>query len=59
MKHDLLELSQAATERDLKRAYARLLKVHRPDTDPEAFQRLRQAYERALADLSRPVTSTG
>lgn len=56
MKLDLLELSQAATERDLKRAYARLLKVHRPDTDPEAFQRLRQAYERALADLSRPVS---
>lgn len=56
MKLDLLELSQAATERDLKRVYARLLKVHRPDTDPEAFQRLRQAYECALAELSRPAS---
>ncbi len=37
MKLDLLELFQAATERDLKRAYARLLKIHRPDTDLEAF----------------------
>lgn len=56
MKLDLLELSQAPTERDLKRAYARLLKIHRPDTDPEAFQRLRQAYECALADLSRSAS---
>ncbi|MDK8264916.1 hypothetical protein QP835_11580 [Pseudomonas oryzihabitans] len=37
MKFDLLELSQAVTERDLKRAFASLLKIHRPDTDPEAF----------------------
>lgn len=56
MKLDLLELSQAATERDLKRAYARLLKLHRPDTDSETFQRLRQAYECALADLNRPAS---
>ncbi|MDB6137000.1 MAG: putative heat-shock protein, partial [Verrucomicrobiaceae bacterium] len=39
----------AATVRDIKTAYARLLKVHRPDEDPEAFKRLRAAYEAAVA----------
>ena len=38
-----------ATERDVKAAYAKLLKVHRPDVDPEGFQRVRQAYFAALA----------
>jgi hypothetical protein len=37
-----------ATERDVKAAYARLLKQHRPDKDPEGFRRVRLAYERAL-----------
>ncbi|MDR6233665.1 hypothetical protein [Pseudomonas oryzihabitans] len=55
MSLDLLELTQAASERELKRAYARLLKIHRPDEDPAAFQRLRQAYERTLAELQHAV----
>lgn len=33
----------------VKTAYARLLKVFRPDADPEGFKRLRTAYEAALA----------
>lgn len=40
-----------ATERDVKSAYARLLKQNRPDVDPEGFQRVRQAYEAALGEL--------
>jgi hypothetical protein len=40
-----------ATEREVKSAYAKLLKQHRPDKDPEGFQRLRQAYEVALQVL--------
>ncbi|WP_459207424.1 hypothetical protein ACSMEV_04525 [Pseudomonas sp. MLB6B] len=43
-----LGLAHDADERAIKRAYARLLKVHRPDEDPAAFQRLREAYEGAL-----------
>ncbi|MDB6116692.1 MAG: heat shock protein DnaJ domain protein [Verrucomicrobiaceae bacterium] len=42
---------QSATEKDVKVAYARLIKQHRPDSDPEGFQRVRQAYEAALAML--------
>ncbi|MBX8529787.1 J domain-containing protein [Pseudomonas cichorii] len=44
----VLELDRNADERSIKRQYARLLKVNRPDEDPDAFQRLRDAYEQAL-----------
>ena len=47
----ILGLESEANERDIKRAYARLLKEHRPDQDPEGFQRIRQAYEAATEQL--------
>lgn len=51
MSHwQLLDLTPDADERSIKRAYARLLKNHRPDENPDAFQRLREAYETALAE---------
>jgi|GEM_PF-5797953 len=40
--------SDTADEKQVRSAYAKLLKVHRPDQDPEGFQRLRTAYEEAL-----------
>lgn len=45
---ELLGLDAGADTRSIKRRYAQLLKQTRPDEDPEAFQRLREAYERAL-----------
>lgn len=42
-----------ATIRDVKAAYARLLKTHRPDGDAEAFRRVRSAYEAALTIIER------
>lgn len=45
----LLSLEPGADERSIKRAYAKLLKIHRPDEHPAEFQRLREAYEAALA----------
>lgn len=50
----LLELDRhVAGEREVKRAYARLLKQHRPESDPEGFRRVNEAYQAALADLAR------
>lgn len=43
-----LGLDDDADERAIKRAYARLVKVTRPDSDPEGFQQLHEAYQRAL-----------
>ncbi len=44
-----LGLPRTASSREVRRAYARLLKATRPDEDPQAFQRLHEAYEHALA----------
>lgn len=51
MIHQIFErlgLSPDADEQAVKRAYARLLKEHRPETDPAGFQRLHDAYQQAL-----------
>lgn len=45
---DALGLTPDADERAIKRAYATKLKSVRPDTDPEGFQRLHEAYREAL-----------
>lgn len=44
-----LGLTDDADERAIKRAYAQRLKSVRPDVDPEGFQELHEAYQRALA----------
>jgi len=41
----------AATEREVKRAYAKLLRTCRPDQDPEGFRMLHEAYQTALYEL--------
>ncbi|MBL0918844.1 MAG: J domain-containing protein [Hydrogenophaga sp.] len=43
-----LGLDGPADSRTIRRCYAALAKQHRPDTDPQGFQRLRAAYEAAL-----------
>ncbi|PZR03084.1 MAG: hypothetical protein DI536_36380, partial [Archangium gephyra] len=45
----MLEIDDDADERTIKRAYARLLKLTRPDEDPAGFQRLNEAYQAALS----------
>jgi hypothetical protein len=47
----VLDLPGRTDERSVKRQYARLLKIRRPEEDPEAFQQLREAYEHALQIL--------
>lgn len=43
--------ADTSTEKDVKVAYAKLIKTHRPDSDPEGFRRVRDAYEAALSIL--------
>src|SRR6186997_2729397 len=43
--------SGTATVRDVKRAYAKLLKQNRPDTNPEGFRRVHEAYTVVLREL--------
>lgn len=51
-----LGVERGADERSIRRAYAAKLKTAHPEDDPEAFQKLRQAYEVALqwARASQP-----
>lgn len=51
---NVLGLAPDADSRTIKRQYAALLKKTRPDDDPEGFQRLREAYEAALAWREAP-----
>ena len=46
-----LGLDDAADIATIRRAYARLLRTHRPDEDPVAFQRLHEAYEACLQQV--------
>ncbi len=43
--------SSTASLADVKSTYARLLKIHRPDRDPEGFMRLRAAYDAAQLEI--------
>lgn len=48
----LLGIGDDADEPTIKRAYARLLKLHRPDDDPEGFQRVNDAYQFCLRQVN-------
>lgn len=41
----VLGVSRDASPQDVRSAYRRKLREHRPESDPEGFQRVRQAYE--------------
>ncbi|WP_223788054.1 J domain-containing protein [Marinicella meishanensis] len=56
---DVLEITETDDRKAIKKAYARLLRQHRPDSDPEGFQRVNEAYQAALkwnaADWQEPA----
>ncbi|MFT8350878.1 J domain-containing protein [Clostridium saccharoperbutylacetonicum] len=45
---DILEIPYYSDAKTIKKAYAKLLKVHNPEDDAEGYQRLRQAYDEAI-----------
>ncbi|MET0311107.1 MAG: hypothetical protein ABW051_03595 [Burkholderiaceae bacterium] len=46
---ETLGLPERAGAEEIRRAYASLIRVHRPDGDPQAFSAIREAYEEAMA----------
>jgi hypothetical protein len=65
---ELLGVPPGVGERDLRRAYTRLIRVYKPEQFPEHFRRIREAYEAARhfvpfftpseAPVAPPVPST-
>lgn len=49
----ILELEPTQNKRDIKRAYAKRVKQSSPETDPEGYQTVREAYEWALEYADR------
>ena len=45
---EVLEIEPTTDEREIRRAYAKKLKVTRPDDDPTGYQVLRDAFDEAL-----------
>lgn len=43
--HEVLGIDDTVEAKEARRAYLRLLKKHRPESDPEGFQRIREAHE--------------
>jgi hypothetical protein len=44
---ELLGVRPGVSDRDLRRAYTRLIRVYKPEQFPEQFRRIREAYEAA------------
>ena len=45
---DVLGIARTNDLREIQKAYARRLREHRPDEDPEGYQRVRSAYDAAV-----------
>ncbi|WP_157843263.1 DUF1266 domain-containing protein [Bacillus sp. FJAT-42315] len=45
---EILEVEPTGNISIIKKAYAKKLKIHHPDDDPEGYQRLREAYDSAI-----------
>src|SRR5208282_1083298 len=52
-----LGIQPTADSKAIRRAYARQLRSLDPDSDPAAFQRLREAFEWAMRGADRPAAS--
>ncbi|WP_315118450.1 hypothetical protein [uncultured Clostridium sp.] len=48
---ETLGISYDSDLKTIKKAYAKLLKIYNPEEDPEGYQRLREAYDKAIKDV--------
>ncbi len=55
--YEVLGLTPGASQEEIKRAYFRLVRIHTPERDPDAFCKIREAYEhlRNSLDDDAPV----
>ncbi len=49
--YELLGVSHGVDPKEMKRSYTRLIRVFKPETHPEHFRRIREAYEQVLRNL--------
>lgn len=52
--YSILGLQQGASQAEIKKAYFGMVRLHSPESDPEKFQEIRQAYERLKNAGNRP-----
>lgn len=50
---NVLEVSHDSDLKTIKKAYAKLLKIHNPEDDAEEYQKLREAYDEAVKYAKR------
>ena len=53
--YEVLGIDTNADEKEIKKAYFRLIRVHSPEKDPEKFQQIRAAYERLSNPQKAPL----
>lgn len=51
--YEILGVAKGADEREIKRAYFKLVRKYSPESQPEEFKRIRQAYEVLANAVSR------
>jgi len=55
----VLKIKATSDAREIKKAYARELRLHNPEDDPDGFMRLREAYESALKKAQYKTVADG
>ena len=53
--YEILGLDEGASESEIKRAYFKLIRTFSPESNPEKFQEIREAYENLKNPKKRPV----
>ncbi|MCO7223027.1 J domain-containing protein [Pleionea sp. CnH1-48] len=56
---EVLSIEPTSDRKAVKRAYAKKLKATHPEDEPEAFQELQEAYQRALSDIRHQTEVDG